>query len=818
MIKSLFNYSFRNKNFSTNSIKFPVNKDIKQVMPLDNNKNEAIINNNINYPFKTLTENQFKVLQMKLAQLDLHNKLLLTINKNIYNHPHQKVNDKMGNSINQSIIYNFSKYSSVRQGKTNNNISLIGPISTKNPSRLGIINFAVKIIKSVFDSLYCLISRPQFINKHDKLIVRILYYQNNINKNPLFSNNNANSILRSEAALPHLSKEITDSTHKESMKEKMLFSIFGNKFYSNQIAKNIRIKNFINSLNVLPSSPEVVAEKINCKDSLNNSIINKKINSSLIMPSIRKTGKIKINTHAYLLRKLIKTNNLDYLSTKRLNILRTTSNKLLMGRLIKILNNHNNKNVELIGTMTGKLLNPVNKNHLEKVIEGVYDPLTSLRVAGQGSKSILTSAMCSSVQDGENINQNLFSNKNLRSTDNILPKLINKINKNLINLKSQFIKNDKDVINFIYQNIIHQSSISLLNSSAAATNLKINRVHNLLLKLNRQLFLSRFLLNKNNSIISQDVSIKTLQYAIKILTLIINNNIKTNSIALISTNKKDSKYLGLTENSAQTLLLKKIKDIFLSHTFNKTKIQNTNILKNNIVKFKWLGVILSRIFGKNVEIQLVRLWNIGLESSITANIISKNSTNDKAQTILRKLWKKIVINKASSLSFLREKALLNSNDFVYNEFINNNSNACAAKNNLSLINNLSKEQLINIQNNSNKISIINNKGNLSPVLSKSLDIISKDKANLKTAQVNDFIKNLEIYNRTPLTLGKTVGISVRIAGRLAKERIKPRMTVTNIQVGSLSKSRVNYIEKFAFTNKNKKGAYTVTVKMGHSRS
>jgi hypothetical protein len=156
---------------------------------------------------------------------------------------------------------------------------------------------------------------------------------------------------------------------------------------------------------------------------------------------------------------------------------------------------------------------------------------------------------------------------------------------------------------------------------------------------------------------------------------------------------------------------------------------------------------------------------------------------------------------------LREKALINSNDFVYNEFINNNT-----------LNNLSKEQLINIQNNSNKISIINNKNNLSPVLSEPLNIISKDKANLKTAQLNDFIKNIEIYNRTPLTLGKTVGISVRIAGRLAKERIKPRMTLTNIQVGSLSKSKVNHIEKFAFTNKNKKGSFTVTVRMGHARS
>jgi hypothetical protein len=762
-----------------------LNKDIKQggaMLNLNNNKNETNINNNINYSLKSLTPNQFKVLQMKLAQLDLHNRLLLTINKNIYNHPHKKINDKMGNSINQSIIYNFSKYSA---GTVNNNISLIGPISTKNPSRLGIINYAVKIIKSVFDSLYCLISRPQFINKHDKLIVRILYYQNNINKNPLFSNSNANSILRNDVELPQLSKEIIESSNKGSMKAKMLSSVFGKKLYSNQIAKNVWIKNLNNSLNVLPGF--AAANKIS-----NNRLLNKEI------------------TQTYLLRKLIKTNNLDYLSTKRLNILKTTSNKLLMGKLIKNLNNHNNKNVELIGTMTGKLLNPINKNNLEKIIEGVYDPITSIRKFTPSHANVQAIASTSDlVEDGENINQYLYSNTRAVETDNIVPKLINKINKNLINLKSQFIKNDKNTINFIYQNII-----PLLNNSAFNTTLKINRVQGLLLKLNRQLFLSRLLINKNNPIISQSVSIKTLQYTIKILTLIINNNaplpsalINKKTIALTNINKARIESAAYGLQSKQTLLLKKIKDIFLSDTFNKIKLQNSNILNNNIVKFKWLGIILSRIFAKNVEIQLVRLWNIGLESSITANVISKNSTNDKAQTILRKLWKKIVINKASSLSFLREKALINSNDFVYNEFINNNT-----------LNNLSKEQLINIQNNSNKISIINNKNNLSPVLSEPLNIISKDKANLKTAQLNDFIKNIEIYNRTPLTLGKTVGISVRIAGRLAKERIKPKQTVTTIQVGSLSKSKTNFIEKFSFINKNKKGAYTVTVKMGHSRS
>jgi predicted PurR-regulated permease PerM len=155
--------------------------------------------NNINKIYnnklpKQLTKNQLEVLKMQLIKLNLHNKLLLTINKRIQNYPHIKINDKMSSSLNQNITYNFSQNkgtnSNINLNKENENIFKY----TNSSARVGVINFIIKIITSIFNSLYCVIAKPQFINKHDKLIIRIPYYQNNVKKDSLFTNTDSNRV------------------------------------------------------------------------------------------------------------------------------------------------------------------------------------------------------------------------------------------------------------------------------------------------------------------------------------------------------------------------------------------------------------------------------------------------------------------------------------------------------------------------------------------------------------------------------------------------------------------------------------------------
>ena len=56
-----------------------------------------------------------------------------------------------------------------------------------------------------------------------------------------------------------------------------------------------------------------------------------------------------------------------------------------------------------------------------------------------------------------------------------------------------------------------------------------------------------------------------------------------------------------------------------------------------------------------------------------------------------------------------------------------------------------------------------------------------------------------------------VGIKVRVSGRLAIERSRPRQTVQTAELGSFSKNNLSLVDSALFTSKNKKGAFTVKV-------
>lgn len=59
------------------------------------------------------------------------------------------------------------------------------------------------------------------------------------------------------------------------------------------------------------------------------------------------------------------------------------------------------------------------------------------------------------------------------------------------------------------------------------------------------------------------------------------------------------------------------------------------------------------------------------------------------------------------------------------------------------------------------------------------------------------------------------GIKVKIAGRLATQRIVPKATVKTAYKGSFERSKANFVESSTYTAKNKIGAYTVRVWLSH---
>nr|YP_009710595.1 ribosomal protein S3 [Amanita bisporigera]QFZ98544.1 ribosomal protein S3 [Amanita bisporigera] len=60
------------------------------------------------------------------------------------------------------------------------------------------------------------------------------------------------------------------------------------------------------------------------------------------------------------------------------------------------------------------------------------------------------------------------------------------------------------------------------------------------------------------------------------------------------------------------------------------------------------------------------------------------------------------------------------------------------------------------------------------------------------------------------------GINIKIAGRLLNNKIVPRKTVKTIRRGAVAKGKINYLDVARYTNKNKRGAYSITVSSGQN--
>src|ERR1700761_1268968 len=75
------------------------------------------------------------------------------------------------------------------------------------------------------------------------------------------------------------------------------------------------------------------------------------------------------------------------------------------------------------------------------------------------------------------------------------------------------------------------------------------------------------------------------------------------------------------------------------------------------------------------------------------------------------------------------------------------------------------------------------------------------------------INNKDQVNIIPAFLS---GITIKVAGRLMKYRVIPRKTVKIVRRGSSSIGKVNFSDVSRYTNKNKRGSFTITIKSGHN--
>jgi hypothetical protein len=97
-----------------------------------------------------------------------------------------------------------------------------------------------------------------------------------------------------------------------------------------------------------------------------------------------------------------------------------------------------------------------------------------------------------------------------------------------------------------------------------------------------------------------------------------------------------------------------------------------------------------------------------------------------------------------------------------------------------------------------------------------LRIIAKrlfGKAVLKNKKFSSTKTNKNKLNIIPAFLS---GITIKVAGRLLNNKIVPRKTVKTIRRGAVAKGKINYLDVARYTNKNKRGAYSITISSGQN--
>nr|YP_009504974.1 ribosomal protein S3 [Lyophyllum decastes]AWW14093.1 ribosomal protein S3 [Lyophyllum decastes] len=80
------------------------------------------------------------------------------------------------------------------------------------------------------------------------------------------------------------------------------------------------------------------------------------------------------------------------------------------------------------------------------------------------------------------------------------------------------------------------------------------------------------------------------------------------------------------------------------------------------------------------------------------------------------------------------------------------------------------------------------------------------------------IKNLNKLNSNNVNIIPAFlsGITIRVAGRLLTHRVVPRQTVKTTRRGASAKGKINFKDVASYTNKNKRGAFSITVKSGQN--
>jgi len=236
---------------------------------------------------------------------------------------------------------------------------------------------------------------------------------------------------------------------------------------------------------------------------------------------------------------------------------------------------------------------------------------------------------------------------------------------------------------------------------------------------------------------------------------------------------------------------------------------------------------------------LVRLYNIGHDPNILARSISANTKTFNFRFLLTKLWKKISVYKSSKIILQKNRILKNITfssaqllpienyllkPFSSIHYVSSDVNMDLNSNNNSNISSTLNKDLIPFDKYINKLDNTGLGYSKDLIITKKTKLVSqltyqnsnKLKLVIPSSILYDNMDNYKEVITNPVSPAKTTGIRIRLAGRLKTERFKPKKTVQTVQIGSLSKNLVNFVNTASFTAKNKKGTFNIKVWLSSS--
>jgi hypothetical protein len=265
-----------------------------------------------------------------------------------------------------------------------------------------------------------------------------------------------------------------------------------------------------------------------------------------------------------------------------------------------------------------------------------------------------------------------------------------------------------------------------------------------------------------------------------------------------------------TENLFNKVKVNNLKNFVI----NNYKLQNFNLIKNLVSIFKWYLVLTPYLLklknSDDIRISEIRVYNIfkklkasNLKKKWTTRFKFRKRISDMAYWF-KKLRKKRRKNKIKKKLFLLSKVNINKLfKFKFKTLTDLLSDRL--KNNIQL-------ELIRLHypyKNSNILA------NFLALLINRIKFIRLTRKIIKYSIVKRF-NNHNLLNTDSKFPSYLSGFKIKIGGRLMKYRVVRKRTVKYIERGASSIGKVNYTDWGRFTNKNRRGAYSITVSTGQN--